>query len=68
MTPASAGLRLDLTGVMDDEDSATMVAGSLSLLNGIAGLVQAGNTRLTIRRTGRVVWVRMHVPDSAVKR
>ncbi len=68
MRPESAGVRVDLTGVLDDEATATMVAGSLSLLNGIAGLAQGGSTGMTIKRTGSVVSVAMTLPDNAFRR
>lgn len=67
----SGGVRLSLTGLMQDEDSATIVSGGLTLLKGLAGLVppqppgpsstDIGN--MTVDRHGALVSVTMLVND-----
>lgn len=73
--PEGSGLRFNVAGVMQDEDTAATVSGGLSILKGFASLIPASvrqgqpdpTATLTIERTGAVVWVGMVMSDNGPK-
>lgn len=75
LRPEGTGVRLNVTGVMQDEDTAATVSGGLSMLKGLASLIPAAarhgqpdpTATLTIERTGSVVSVGMVVSDNLPK-
>jgi hypothetical protein len=72
LRPEGGGVRFNVAGVMQDEDTAATVAGGLSILKGLASLIPASarqgqsdpTATLTIERTGAVVRVGMVLPEN----
>jgi hypothetical protein len=75
LAPDGNDVRVNLAGVLEDEDTAATVAGGLSLLKAIAGLIPPAarqgqpdpTASLTVERTGAVVWVGLRVSESGLR-